>query len=188
MPVPALVTTAWRRAAELDFPMSCEDPAGPLLATLAAAVPSGGRVLELGTGAGVGSSWLVSGLTGRTDATVTTVELDAGLAAAVRAADWPPFVEILTGDACALLPTLGTFDLIFADAPAGKWEGLDLTLAALSPGGVLIVDDMDPTRYPEPEHRANVTRVEETLANHPDLVSVQLPVGSGFTLATRRRP
>jgi len=29
----------------------------------------------------------------------------------------------------------GTFDLIFADAPAGKWHGLDRTFTALGPYG-----------------------------------------------------
>ena len=46
-----------------------------------------------------------------------------------RAADRPVARDL---DAEALLPELGAFDLIFADAPAGKWTGLDRTLAALA--------------------------------------------------------
>ena len=49
---------------------------GRLLAALAAAVPSGGRVLEIGTGVGVGLAWLVHGLGARRDVEVVTVELD----------------------------------------------------------------------------------------------------------------
>jgi predicted O-methyltransferase YrrM len=32
----------------------------------------------------------------------------------------------------------GRFDLIFADAQGGKWEGLDGTVAALRPGGLML--------------------------------------------------
>ncbi|MFD1151072.1 O-methyltransferase, partial [Saccharothrix hoggarensis] len=157
-----------------------------LLAALAAAVPRGGRVLELGTGAGVGVAWLVSGLGDRADATVTTVELDGDLAAEVAAGGLPDWAEVVAGDAEALLPDLGRFDLVFADAVAGKWTGLHLTLDALRPGGVLVVDDMDLSRYTEPEHRASVTAVRIALTTDPRLATVELPVGTGIVLATRR--
>jgi demethylmenaquinone methyltransferase/2-methoxy-6-polyprenyl-1,4-benzoquinol methylase len=52
--MPDLVAKAVDRAREREFGHSCEHPVGPLLATPAAAVPRGGRILELGTGAGVG--------------------------------------------------------------------------------------------------------------------------------------
>jgi predicted O-methyltransferase YrrM len=187
MRVPELVTQAQHRAGRLGFGMSCEDPVGPLLAVLAAAVPEGGRILELGTGAGVGTAWLAAGLDGRDDAHLTTVELSPELVTAFRETPWPAFVEILEGDAAVLLPTLGRFDLIFADAVAGKWTGLDLTLDALAPGGILLVDDMDLGRYSEPEHRETVTRVEQALATDPRLLSVRIPAGTALTLATRRR-
>jgi predicted O-methyltransferase YrrM len=186
MSVPALVSQAQQRAGRLGFGMSCEDPVGPLLAVLAAAVPPGGRILELGTGTGTGTAWLTRGLTTRDDATLTTVELDPGLVAAFRESTWPAWVEILEGDAAALLPALGRFDLIFADAVAGKWTGLNLTLDALAPGGVLIVDDMDLSRYTDPEHRKAVQHVENTLATDPRLLTARIPAGTGLTLATRR--
>ncbi|MBB5802693.1 demethylmenaquinone methyltransferase/2-methoxy-6-polyprenyl-1,4-benzoquinol methylase [Saccharothrix ecbatanensis] len=183
--VPDLVAKAVDRARELEFGYSCEHPVGPLLATLAAAVPRRGRILELGTGAGVGVAWIVSGLSGRADVTVRTVELDAALAAEV-AVDLPEWVEVITGDGEALLPGLGRFDLIFADAPAGKWSGLELTLDAVRPGGMLIVDDMDLDQYANPDHRASTAAVRTTLTTDPRLVTTELPVGSGIILATRR--
>lgn len=182
--VPAVVLDAERRAVERSFAHSCCPPTGPLLSVLAAAVRPGGRVLELGTGVGVGTAWIVSGLSGRDDVDVVTVELDEGLADLVRATDLP--VTVLAGDAVALLPGLGAFDLVFADALGGKWTGLDLTIAAVAPGGVLVVDDMDLGRYHAPEDRAAVTAVRESLLGHPDLVSAELPVGSGHVLSTRR--
>lgn len=184
--VPALVAEAVRRADARDFGHSCEHPVGPLLAALAAAVPRDGRVLELGTGAGVGLAWILSGLDGRADVAVRTVELEPELAAAVVDGGLPEWTEVLTGDAAALLPDLGRFDLIFADAVAGKWTDLHLTLDALRPGGVLVVDDMDLDRYTEPDHRESVTAVRTALTGDPRLVVVELPVGSGIILATRR--
>jgi hypothetical protein len=41
--------------------MSCDERTGCLLATLAATRP-GGRLLELGTGVGEGTAWLLSGM------------------------------------------------------------------------------------------------------------------------------
>jgi predicted O-methyltransferase YrrM len=175
------------RAATLGFAMSCEPGVGQLVAVLAARVPPGGRVLEIGTGAGVGTAWLVDGLGGRTDVEVVTIELDEVVAASVDDGTWPPFVRFLVGDALEVMPTLGRFDVVFADAPAGKWVGLEHTIAALEPGGVLVVDDMAPAEWVDDEHRRNTTRVRGELLAHPDLVAVALDWSSGVVLAARRR-
>ena len=76
--LPAAVQAAYDRADELGFPLSCEPAVGQLLAVLSAAVPPGGRVLELGTGVGAGLAWIVSGLGDRDDVEVVSVELDRG--------------------------------------------------------------------------------------------------------------
>ena len=77
--LPELVRLAAERAERAGFAMSCDPGAGGLLAVLAAAVPANGRVLELGTGTGVGTAWIVHGLRGRDDVEVVTVEIDAAL-------------------------------------------------------------------------------------------------------------
>ncbi|WP_084960316.1 O-methyltransferase [Thermoactinospora rubra] len=187
-PLPGLVRHAADRAAAAGFPHSCDPAVGRLLAVLAARVPPGGRILEIGTGAGVGTAWLASGLLPRRDATVTTIEADPGLAALAAGAGWPGFVGLRAGDALALLPTLGGFDLIFADAPAGKQERLDLTLAALNLCGTLVVDDM--AEYPgsiwPADFRARQDAVRRALLTHPGLVAAELAHGSGVILAARR--
>jgi hypothetical protein len=53
---PPLVAAAALRASEAGFTFSCEPEVGALLAVLAAHLPAGGRVLELGTGVGVAYS------------------------------------------------------------------------------------------------------------------------------------
>jgi len=62
--VPELVDAASTSGSEAGFQYSSDERVGRLLAVLAASVPEHGRILELGTGAGVGTAWLVSGLGG----------------------------------------------------------------------------------------------------------------------------
>ncbi|WP_331766926.1 class I SAM-dependent methyltransferase [Embleya sp. NBC_00896] len=184
---PASVVVAEESARARGFRFSCAPEAGRLLAVLAAAVPPGGRILELGTGAGVGAAWIVSGVAPGAGIEFITVERDAELAAENARFRWPEGIDFRVGDNEELLPTLGMFDLIFADAEGGKWSGLDTTIAALHPGGILIVDDMDPTRVDGPDHRRSLERVRETLTTHPDLLAAELPTATGLILATRRQ-
>jgi demethylmenaquinone methyltransferase/2-methoxy-6-polyprenyl-1,4-benzoquinol methylase len=187
MSTPSGVEQARHRAREHGFDHSCEPPTGELLAALAAAVPAGGRVLELGTGAGVGLAWIVHGLSGRDDVSVVSVEQDPGTARVAAAGDWPSWVRIVTGDAVALLPGLGTFDLVFADAEGGKWTRLDLSVAALLPGGQLLLDDLDPARHELPERRATVAGIRAALRDDVELTVVELAVGTGLLIAAKLR-
>jgi predicted O-methyltransferase YrrM len=185
VPVPPLVAAATARARQVGFPMSCHPDVGRLLAVLAAHLPEGGRVLELGTGTGVGTAWIVSGLRRRTDVTVTSVEKDPGTAAAAADGYWPPFVSLRCDDALDVLAEGGAFDLIFADAPGGKWVGLDCSVAALRPHGLLIVDDMTPEPDWTDGHRAAQDEVRQALLSAPGLTSAELAVGSGVILSVR---
>ncbi|MGI5285564.1 O-methyltransferase [Nonomuraea polychroma] len=186
---PQPVRAALERARAARFVYSCEPAVGRLLATLAAGVPEGGRVLEIGTGAGVGLAWLVSGLVPRADVTVTTIERDPGSTGLAAGGDWPGFVDFRTGDALELLPELGTYDLVFADAEAGKQVGLELTIAVLNPRGVLVVDDMVPPPGVvwDAEFASRQDAVRRTLLGHERLAAVELAGhGSGVILATAR--
>lgn len=183
---PAAVAAAAERAHRLGFELSCEPAVGALLASLAAAVPRGGRVLELGTGTGYGLGWIVHGLDGRDDAEVVTVDIDPGLQDEVCRWGWPAWVRFEVGDGAELVGRLGRFDLVFADAPGGKITGLRHTVAALAAGGVLVVDDMDLSLHGDPELRDSLARVSHQLAGDPDLVVSELPFASGVVLATRR--
>jgi demethylmenaquinone methyltransferase/2-methoxy-6-polyprenyl-1,4-benzoquinol methylase len=182
---PPLVKAAVDRARLAGFPFSCDPVVGRLLAVLAAHLPGEARVLELGTGTGVGTTWIVSGLLPRTDVTVLTVENDRETVALAAGGDWPSFVELRHGDALEVVAQGGTFDLIFADAPAGKWHGLDRTIAALGPHGMLIVDDMTPRPDWTDSQRDAQERVRRTLLAAPELTSVELAHGSEVILSVR---
>jgi predicted O-methyltransferase YrrM len=178
---PGLAAAALAHAASVGFPMSSEPEVGALLAVLAAAVPAGGRILEIGTGTGFGTAWLAAGVGSRTDVEIVTVDVEDRVAD--RSA-YPSFVRFVTADGLEALRDTGTFDLVFADAPAGKTEGLDVTLAALRPGGVLVVDDMT-TDVAEP-YRSARDGIRRALLTDERLLAVELAHGSGVILATRR--
>jgi predicted O-methyltransferase YrrM len=118
--------------------------------------------------------------------TVTTVERDARTALLAAQGDWPGFVDLRLADALDVLGEGGSFDLIFADAQGGKWDGLDRTIAALRPGGLLIVDDMTPLPDWPAEQHAKQAGVRQALLATPRLTAVELTHGSGVILGTRR--
>src|SRR5689334_24467347 len=109
VPLPEPVARAQAAAEEAGFKMSCEPDVGALLAVLAAGVPPGGRILELGTGAGVGTAWLVSGLGTRADVELVTVDNDEASAALVTRAGWPHYVRHVLGDAVLVTAQEGSF-------------------------------------------------------------------------------
>ncbi len=185
--VPGLVVRARERAPTLGFVSSCEDGVGTLLATLAAAVPEGGRIVELGTGAGVGLAWLVHGVGARRDVTVTTVDTDSELQARIAAAGWPGYVRFVVADGAEAVGSLAPVDLVFADAPGGKLHGLERTVAALAPGGVLVVDDMDGAHHRDDGLAGPIAAVRAELLACPELVVAELAHSSGVIVAIRRR-
>ena len=181
--LPESVLAAYERAARTGFQLACEAEMGRLLAVLAAAVPSGGRVLEIGTGTGVGLAWLVHGLGARRDVEVVTIELDDAVQRTAMSARWPPWVRFESGDGAEVAGRLGQFDLIFADAPGGKIFKLRRTVAALREGGVLVVDDMDLTRHAAEQLRSALAVVRRRLLENADLVCAELGLASSSQVA-----
>jgi len=185
--LPEIVAAAYERAVGTGFLFACEVDVGRLLATWAAAVPDGGRILEIGTGVGVGLAWLVHGLGARGDVEVVTVELDDAIQQVALSAPWPPWVRFESGDGAEVVGRLGQFDLIFPDAPGGKILKLRRTLAALRPGGTLIVDDMDLSRHEDEPLRSALAVVRARLVENTELVCAELGFSSGVIVAVKRR-
>ena len=109
--LPAIVARAFdvsRRAGYVSF---CRNETGRLLATLAATRT--GILAEFGTGCGVGTAWLRSGV--RPGSHILTAELDAELATAAQEIfDDDPQVEVLAADWSTLL-NKGPYSLLFLD-------------------------------------------------------------------------
>jgi demethylmenaquinone methyltransferase/2-methoxy-6-polyprenyl-1,4-benzoquinol methylase len=166
--------------------MSSAGPVGRLLGVLAAASPPGARILELGTGAGVGLAWIVHGLGVRSDASVLSVDVDDSLLAATRSGGWPAWVELRCADGTDVVREHGPFDLIFADAVGGKLDGLDATITSLAPRGVLLVDDMDPALHTTDGLGVPLRAVRDALMSHGDLVVAEIAYSTHMILAVKR--
>ena len=186
MSLPERVARAEERAARAGFENLCGRPVGRLLASLAAAVPLGGRVLEIGTGLGVGLAWIVSGLEERDDVEVISVECDLLRSENTARDSWPPWVRLVAGSAENLLPDLGRFSLAVADAEMGKWVRLDLSIEALHRRGVLVVNDMSPNLHDAPSSRSTVSQVRTALLGDSRLMAAEITASSGIITATRK--
>lgn len=170
---------------DLGFSMPSEPRTGAMLRVLAASKPNG-RFLELGTGTGLSTAWLLDGMT--QDATLISVDIDPGSQeVARRFLGDDTRLQLVTADAAMFLrqQRRESFDLIFADAMAGKYELLDETLALLRLGGLYIVDDMLPqANWPE-HHAEKVPLFLADLAHRPRLRLVTLAWSSGLVVAVR---
>ncbi|MPY66659.1 NUDIX domain-containing protein [Deinococcus sp. SDU3-2] len=182
--LPPLVVRAVEEAGAYGFSRSCSLETGRLLRTLAASRP-GGRVLELGSGWGVGTAWLLSGLDAA--ARLLTVDVDPACASAVAsrlASD--PRAEVRCADWRTALKG-GPFDLIFVDCtPAKGEESLDALADALRPGGMLVLDDFSPPAFLS-ERMQGGDPLREALFTHPRLLCTEISVSrrENVVLATR---
>jgi predicted O-methyltransferase YrrM len=182
---PAILPTLQEESRKLDFRMACEDLSGSLLRTLAASKPAG-RLLELGTGTGIGTAWLLDGM--GPDGTLVTVDNDSAvIAVAQRHLGHDSRVTFHNDDAAALLQRLEgtTFDLIFADTWAGKYTHLDLALRLLLRGALYVVDDMLPQPDWTSEHRQKAESLLEELAARSELTICPMAWSSGIIVAAR---
>lgn len=174
-----------RRTAASGFDMPSEARTGMLLRTLAASKP-GGRFLELGTGTGLATAWLLSGMSD--GASLVSIDIDDSVQLIARdCLGDDPRVEFVLGDAIAFLSDQPekTFDLIFADAWAGKYEARELALGLVKRGGFFVGDDMLPQpNWPE-GHQPRVDALLAELFRAPDWSVVAPAWGSGFVIAVR---
>jgi predicted O-methyltransferase YrrM len=166
--------------------MASDQQTGSLLRTLASTKPSG-VFLELGTGTGLSTAWILAGMD--STATLTTVDNDASVQAiARRHLGRDARVAFHTMDGAAFLVTLRgrQFDFIFADTWPGKYDHLEEALQLLKPGGLYIIDDMLPqSNWPE-GHAEKASLLLATLEKREDLHVTKLSWATGILIATRK--
>ena len=182
---PATLPAILDRTAALAFPMPSEPRTGAMLRVLAASKP-GGRLLELGTGTGLSTAWLLEGMD--QNARLISVDVDPGSQAVARdILGNDARLEIVTADAAQFLrqQVPATFDLIFADAMPGKDECLDEALALLRPGGLYVIDDMLPRENWPENHAEKVPRLIAELGSRPELRIVSLAWSSGLVMVAK---
>ncbi len=169
----------------LGFNMASTRETGALLRTLAAAKPAA-NVLELGTGTGMATCWLLDGLD--ENGHLVTVDVDPVVQQVAKInLGHDPRINFVEQDGTDFLESTQflKFDLIFADALPGKFSELDEALALLADGGVYVGDDLLPQdNWPE-GHAPRVPVYIETMHARPDLDVEYWEWSSGILLARK---
>jgi len=185
---PPLALAAIQKATlAVSFGMASDLLTGSLLRTLAASKP-GGAFLELGTGTGLATAWLLDGLDAA--ATLITVDQDAAMQAiAQQYLGHDPRLTFYAMDGAQFIlnqQAAGTrFDFIFADTWPGKYTEFEETLGLLKQGGFYLIDDMLTHPNWPAEHAPKVAALLTTLQQRKDLYVTQLNWASGLLLATK---
>jgi len=183
---PRLADQIAHRAEELGFSASCDAQTGSLLRTLIASRP-GSRILELGTGAGYSTAWIAEGMDG--GSRLTTVELDEACAAVAREIlGGDPRIEFAVGDGADFIRTRGSerYDFIFADTWPGKFYLTEEALAMVRPGGIYLIDDLNPQpNWPE-GHGSKVEELVAYLDAREDFHLAKMNWATGLILMTRK--
>lgn len=183
---PQALPAILQRTEELGFSMASEPLTGSFLRTLAATKPSG-HFLEIGTGTGIATSWLLEGM----DATSTLISVDTNPSAQQIAHEnlgHDARLTLALQDGIKFLQQQSpeSFDLLFADAMPGKYEGLELALRTVKPGGLYVIDDLLPQpNWPE-GHAAKVPQLLQTLADDARFELTSMAWASGLAIAVRR--
>ena len=168
------------------FTMASDVLTCSLLRTLAASKPSG-KFLELGTGTGLSTSWILDGMD--KDSTLVSIDNDPLFMEIAKnnLADDKRLDLILTDGGKWIEENRGAvFDYIFADTWHGKYLLLEEALSLLKKGGLYIIDDMlwQPN-WPD-EHEKKVSALISRLESRPDLLVTKQVWATGIMIAVKR--
>jgi len=182
--LPPIVARAFdvsRRAGYVSF---CRNETGRLLATLAAT--RGGTMAEFGTGCGVGTAWLRSGV--RTGTTIISAELDEKLAVAAQEIFHDdPQVEVLAAD-WSTLRNKGPYSLLFLDPSVPEDASAEAVADLVEPGGIVVLDDFTPCEIWPPISYGRVDTLREQWLTDERFTAVEVMVApdASALIATKR--
>ena len=171
---------------QANFTMASDTATCSLLRVLAASKPSG-KFLELGTGTGLSTSWILDGM----DSNSSLISIDndpvfLGIARQFLSDD--NRLRLLQTDCGEWLADNGhqKFDYIFADTWHGKYLLLDSALSMLNKGGLYIIDDMlAQPNWPE-GHAEKAGNLVDYLESRKDLLLVKQSWATGIIIAVKK--
>lgn len=167
------------------FTMASEPLTCSLLRTLAVFKP-GGRFLELGSGTGLSTAWLLDGMD--SNSRLITVDNDESALSILRThLGEDPRLTVVCADGDEFLTSLDgqLFDFIFADTWSGKYRLLEDALALVSGSGLYVIDDVLPQpNWPE-GHAEKVAHLVSALEHRGDFRITKMSWASGVILASK---
>jgi predicted O-methyltransferase YrrM len=168
------------------FTMASDILTCSLLKTLAASKP-GGKFLELGTGTGLSTAWILDGMDNAS--TLISIDNDGNLLdIANRYLGDDNRLSLISIDGGEWVNNNDDqkFDYIFADTWHGKYLLLDEVLSMLNRGGMYIIDDMLPQpNWPE-GHQEKAINLMKYLDNRNDLVITKQIWATGIAIAVKK--
>lgn len=168
------------------FTMASDILTCSLLRTLACAKP-GGNFLELGTGTGLSTAWILDGMDAH--AQLISVDNDPAylkIASSYLGEDKRLKLVVSDGGAWLLENHALRFDYIFADTWHGKYLMLEEALSMLNSGGIYILDDMLPQpNWPE-GHAQKAINLVKVLEERSDLFLSKQNWSTGIIVAVKR--
>ena len=182
--LPEIVARAFDVSRRSGYVSFCRNETGRLLATLAAT--RGGTMAEFGTGTGVGTAWLRSGV--RPGTQIISAELDPRLAnAAQEIFTDDPQVEVLAAD-WSTLRNKGPYSLLFLDPSVPQDASVEAVADLVEPGGMVVLDDFAPCEIWPPITNGRVDTLREGWLSDERFTAVEVMVASDATVlvATRR--
>jgi predicted O-methyltransferase YrrM len=182
--LPEIVSRAFDVSRKRGYVSFCRNETGRLLATLAATRT--GTLAEFGTGCGVGTAWLRSGVRG--EAGILTAELDPNLAeAAAEIFVDDAQVEVLAAD-WSTMRDRGPFSLLFLDAREPKDSGADIIIDLVEEGGIVVLDDFTPCSSWPPVYEGRVDSLREQWLTDERFTTVEVMVApdASVLIATKR--
>jgi predicted O-methyltransferase YrrM len=182
--LPEIVTRAFEVCRRAGYASFCRNETGRLLAMLAATRE--GTMAEFGTGCGVGTAWLRSGVVGE-KTRIVTAELDpalAGAAAEIFAED--AAVDVLTAD-WSTLRDKGPYALLFLDSGDPDAVGVEAIADLVEPGGIVVIDDLTPCEGWPPVAHGRVDSLREQWLTDERFTAVEVMVApdAATLIATR---
>ena len=167
------------------FTMASDVLTCSLLRTLAASKPAG-KFLELGTGTGLSTSWILDGMD--SSSTLISVDNDSTfLSIAEKNLGNDERLNLVYADGGEWIAENidKKFDYIFADTWHGKYLLMDDVLSMLSYGAFYIVDDMLPQpNWPE-GHAEKAAMFVKYLESRNDLTLTKQNWATGIIIGTK---
>jgi len=182
--IPAAYEEIANATKAISFNMASDLYTGSLLKTLVASKPSG-YFLELGTGSGLATSWMVAGMDHASR--LVTIENNALLQNIAKTQLQDARIDFVLADGYEWIQNYSgkPFDLIFADAMPGKYDLFEETIALLHIGGLYVIDDMLPQPNWPDGHAARVDEFIAMLEKRPDIVFTKMNWSTGIIIATK---